>query len=151
MLAHQNEGRAGLSMWPEGDHEGRIREVPQESWCSSKYINCVYIALQWKSKSCYIRTLFMNNSYRLLACTSFCDCIITGVYFRRLTINHESHEFILESATVANTFCWCVVFFDLREVLTGNWTQSFVCFYLISAPLELWFSCAVCLLSIHKC
>jgi hypothetical protein len=31
-----------------------------------------------------------------------CICIITGVYFRRLKINHESHEFILDPGTVAN-------------------------------------------------
>jgi hypothetical protein len=28
--------------------------------------------------------------------------ILIGVYFRRLKINHDSHEFILESGTVAN-------------------------------------------------
>ncbi len=29
--------------------------------------------------------------------------ILIGVYFRRLKINHDSHDFILESGTVANT------------------------------------------------
>jgi hypothetical protein len=28
---------------------------------------------------------------------------LIGVYFRRLKINHDFHEFILESGTVANT------------------------------------------------
>jgi hypothetical protein len=36
-----------------------------------------------------------------LSCTS-CVCITTGVYFCRLKINHESHEFILDPGTVAN-------------------------------------------------
>jgi hypothetical protein len=31
--------------------------------------------------------------------------ILINVYFRRLKINHESHEFILESGTVANNYC----------------------------------------------
>ncbi len=30
--------------------------------------------------------------------------VITGVYFRRLKINHESPEFILDSGAVANTY-----------------------------------------------
>jgi hypothetical protein len=29
---------------------------------------------------------------------------LIGVYFRRLKINHDTHEFILESGTVTNTF-----------------------------------------------
>ncbi len=29
---------------------------------------------------------------------------ITGVYFHRLKINHESHEFILDPGTVANKY-----------------------------------------------
>ncbi len=31
-----------------------------------------------------------------------CACIMTGVFFCRLKINHEPHEFILDSGTVAN-------------------------------------------------
>jgi hypothetical protein len=30
--------------------------------------------------------------------------ILIGVYFRRLKENHDSHEFILESRTVANKY-----------------------------------------------
>jgi hypothetical protein len=30
--------------------------------------------------------------------------ILIGVYFRRLKINHDSHEFILESGTIANIY-----------------------------------------------
>ncbi len=77
-------GRAELSMWPEGAHEGRICEVPQESWCSSMYINCVYIVLQCKSKPCYIRTFFTIINHRPLHVRVFCDCIITGVYFSQI-------------------------------------------------------------------
>jgi hypothetical protein len=45
MPAHWNGGKAGLNMWPEGDHEGRIHKVPQESQCSSMYgtLTSVYI------------------------------------------------------------------------------------------------------------
>jgi hypothetical protein len=31
-------------------------------------------------------------------------CTITVVYFRRLKINHESHEFILDPGTIANRY-----------------------------------------------
>jgi hypothetical protein len=39
MHARQNGGSAEFSIHPEGDHEGRTREVPQEDRCSSMYIN----------------------------------------------------------------------------------------------------------------
>jgi hypothetical protein len=45
---------------------------------------------------------FIANDCRLFSCTS-CIHIITGVYFCRLKINHESHEFILDPGTIANS------------------------------------------------
>ncbi len=37
MRAPWNGDRAGVSTWPEGDHEGRIREVTQEDQSPSMY------------------------------------------------------------------------------------------------------------------
>jgi hypothetical protein len=39
--------------------------------------------------------------------------ILIGVYFRRLKINHDTHEFILESGTIANSYS--VIFIDLKN------------------------------------
>ncbi len=44
---------------------------------------------------------FITNDCRLFSCSS-CVRIITGVYFRRLKINHESPGFIFDPGTVAN-------------------------------------------------
>ncbi len=32
------------------------------------------------------------------------SAILTVVYFHRLRINHDSHQFILESGTIANNY-----------------------------------------------
>jgi hypothetical protein len=39
--------------------------------------------------------------------------ILIGVYFRRLKINHDTHEFILETGTIANSYS--VIFIDLKN------------------------------------
>ncbi len=49
----------------------------------------------------YVHVIIANNRC-LFSCTS-CVHIITGIYFRRLKINHESHVFILDPGTVANS------------------------------------------------
>jgi hypothetical protein len=41
--------------------------------------------------------------------------ILTFVYFHRLKINHDSHEFILESSTVANSY---YVLYTMKYPLT---------------------------------
>jgi hypothetical protein len=66
-------------------------------------LSCVYINLPCKSiLATYVPFFVTINDCHPLARMSFCDCIITGVYFPRLKINHESHEFILDTGTVAN-------------------------------------------------
>jgi hypothetical protein len=85
--------------------EGRIHKVLHEDGCSSTYRAIVVWLPIWKK-------LAMNECHEffnmLLAC--YYDylvslnwiTILTIVYFHRLKINHDSHEFILESGTVAN-------------------------------------------------
>ncbi len=36
----------------------------------------------------------------------FVAVIITGVYFHRLKIKPDTHEFILDSGTAANSYCY---------------------------------------------
>jgi hypothetical protein len=86
----------GLSSSPERGHEGLIHEVPQEDHCSIMYSNymkfCVVVILLIMHSRIVLLLLYQGNWY----------IILNGVYFRRLKINHDSHEFILESGTVAN-------------------------------------------------
>jgi hypothetical protein len=63
---------------------------------------------RWKTNiqdiHCSICTCILSPAITVyFSCTS-CVCIITGVYFRRLKINHESHEFTLDHGTVVNNF-----------------------------------------------
>ncbi len=53
--------------------------------------------LWWDTESCHV-----------CACYDQCHShVITGVYFRRLKINHESQEFTLDPVNVANNnLCW---------------------------------------------
>ncbi len=82
----------GLSLSPELGHEERIREVLQEDRCSIMYsIICSRHLVHSR-----IMLLFLHSGI-LIRNTD-------GVYFRRLKINHDSHEFILESGTDANNY-----------------------------------------------
>jgi hypothetical protein len=57
-------------------------------------INCLY--------SCQYSLLFVLSYYYSAACMIHSSCLI--VYFLcRLKVNHDSHEFILEFGTVANS------------------------------------------------
>jgi hypothetical protein len=51
--APQNGDRAGVSIWPEGDHAGSTREVPQEDKSPSMYIlnACVSSLMRYKTMS----------------------------------------------------------------------------------------------------
>jgi hypothetical protein len=86
----------GLSSSPEQGHEGHVREVPQEDHGSSMYSNymqlCVVVELLIMHSRIVLLFLYQGNWY----------IILIGVYFRRLKINHDSHEFILETGYVAN-------------------------------------------------
>ncbi len=57
--------------------------------------NCRY------SHSCYIRT-FLWPTIAVPLCVQARDCINNRFIFRRLKINHDTPEFILDSGTVAN-------------------------------------------------
>jgi hypothetical protein len=57
--------------WPEGDHEGRICEVPQEDQSPSMYIVNTRI-------SSVARYTIVTH---VLTVTNVIICIITGVYF----------------------------------------------------------------------
>jgi hypothetical protein len=65
MLAHQNGGRARLSRWPEGDHEGRTHEVPQEDDVQVCTLSSVYIYCSIKQHlalATYV-SLMTNNHF----------------------------------------------------------------------------------------
>ncbi len=85
----------GLSLSPERGHEGRIHEVLQEDRCSSMYSN--YYAFV---------VMYLQVFTHCVAFPAFreIDSYYSLVFiFCRLKINHDTHEFILESGTVANT------------------------------------------------
>jgi hypothetical protein len=113
--------RAGVSICPERDHAGRARKVPQEDRSPSMYIDqytCIlvkrYSTFFWAILTGkpifkihtvqYVHVFITNKRCAFFLCLS-CVHIITDVYFRRLKINHESHEFILDPGTVANRRC----------------------------------------------
>ncbi len=83
----------GLSLSPERGHEGRSHEVPKEDCCSSMYSNNMhFVVLYLRVSMCRtIISVFRENQY----------VILIAVYFR-LKINHDIHEFTLDSGTVAN-------------------------------------------------
>jgi hypothetical protein len=47
--------------------------------------------------------MYLSPTNAVCFLRSSCVRIITGVIFRRLKINHESHEFILDPGTVMNS------------------------------------------------
>ncbi len=52
----------------------------------------------------YLVTYYLRAT--MISCIPKLSMILTVVYFHRLKINHDSHEFILESGTVTNKY-WC--------------------------------------------
>ncbi len=94
----EGEVKKGLSSSLERGHEGCISEVLQEDSCSSVY-----------STGNYCVTYSYVISCALVICLQFLTCreAVSWYWlvfiFRRLKINHDSHEFILESGIVANT------------------------------------------------
>jgi hypothetical protein len=86
----------GLSLSLERGHEGRIREVPQEDCCSSMYSNNYSLSSRIFMYSC-IMLLFLHFG-NLIRNIDWC------LFFRRLKINHDTHEFILKSGTIANSY-----------------------------------------------
>jgi hypothetical protein len=85
----------GLSLSLEQGHEGSIHEVLQEDCCSRMYIN--FYALS----SCNI--LYSRIVCNFLHPGNLIRNIDWCLFFRSLKINHDSHEFILESGTVVNS------------------------------------------------
>jgi hypothetical protein len=90
------EGDQGeLSLSLDQGHEGRIREVLQENSCSSMYKSWLCVL------TCAITVCFRSMSDNYLRPENWFMLLIAD-YFQRLKINHDSHEFILESGIVAN-------------------------------------------------
>ncbi len=114
----QGEVRMGLSLCPERGHEGRIREVPREDRCSSMYIdyyallscNCIY-------SHCYPLALLSSIWLSMLANSCMFKIwfiTLTGVYFSQVKINHDIHEFILDTGSVANNTVYNFLLFILK-------------------------------------
>jgi hypothetical protein len=101
MRARQNGDRAWLSIWPEGDNEGRIREVPKKTDFQVCTLLNIYVFVHNEISALLLHGLSVTNKCCLFAMCE-CVCTITDVYFHRLKINHESHEFILDPGTVVN-------------------------------------------------
>jgi hypothetical protein len=80
----------GLSLSLERGHEGCICEVLQEDCCSS--MNSNYYAL-----------LSCNIMYSRIVLLSLHSGNLIRNVDVNVKLNHDSHEFILESGTVANT------------------------------------------------
>jgi hypothetical protein len=65
----------GFSIRPEGGHEGRIHEVPQEDRCSSMYIDYYALSSCTCTYSHYDLLVFQSSTQLLIfaipACTEF--------------------------------------------------------------------------------
>jgi hypothetical protein len=92
----RGRGQKGLSSSLERGYEGHIREVLQEDSCSSMYSN-YYITCS------HVLSCALVIYLQFLTCRETDSWYWLVFIFRRLKINHDSHEFILESGTVANT------------------------------------------------
>ncbi len=90
----EREARRKLSLSLEWGHEGHIREVLQEDGCSSMYKSWLC------GLTCIISVCSLSMPYNYLRPNWF--TLLTTVIFRRLKINYDSHEFILE--TVVNNY-----------------------------------------------
>jgi hypothetical protein len=72
----------------------------------------------------------------------YCFIILIGVYFCRFKINHESHEFILESDTVANSTSIIIKLYvkTLNKVVSAqvgrHSSQSATCASLRQGPIS---------------
>jgi hypothetical protein len=102
---HAEGARAGFSIHTEGGHEGRTREVPQEDRCSCT-LTSVYILFC----NCNIRALATyvpsyDQQLLSLYVYKFVTVLLQVFIFRRLKINHDTHEFVLDSGTVTNYPC----------------------------------------------
>ncbi len=95
-------------------HDGHIRQELQESSHSSMskvYDNIIYAKKKRKLRHCELLAIYLLmldyvvRDYLLLTFSGFflTDCL----FFCRLKINHDSHEFILEFGTVANKALSC--------------------------------------------
>jgi hypothetical protein len=88
-------------------HEGRINEVLQEDGRSSMYRTIIVWLPVWKKLATNFYNMQPVCCYDYLVSSNWI-AILTDVNFHRLKMNHDSHEFILESGTIANTYiCYC--------------------------------------------
>jgi hypothetical protein len=87
----EGEVRKGLSLSLERGHEGRSREVLQEDSCSSIYSNyCVIYS--------YVISCALVLCLQFLPCRETVSWFWLVFIFRRLKINHDSHELYLNLA-----------------------------------------------------
>ncbi len=108
---HVEEGRQEIQSNPRTSHDRRICKVLQESSHSSMYkvYDNVTYAKEKKTEMSWVfclqyicSCLIVVHDYLCLHLPDFSptDCL----FFCRLKINHDSHEFILEFGTNANTY-----------------------------------------------
>ncbi len=90
----ERKTRRRLSLSLQQGHEGYIREVLQEDGCSSMYNSWLRIFVRIIPCALLICPVWYQSWFILLI----------AVYFSRLKIKHDSHEFLLESGTVANIY-----------------------------------------------
>jgi hypothetical protein len=90
-----------LSLPLDRGHERRIREVLQEDGRSSMYRAIIVWLPIWEK--IIMDFWFVACMLLRLSCILELSVSLTVVYFCRLKINHDSHEFILESGTVVTT------------------------------------------------
>ncbi len=97
------ESSKDLSLTLDWSHEGRLREVLQENGRSRMYKLWLHNYVVKRNG----HELFVVCYPWLIMIISYSQArlaILIDFYFHRLKINHDSHEFILEFGTVANTF-----------------------------------------------
>ncbi len=88
-------------------HDGCIRELLQEDGCSSSMYRIMIMYLCWRKKKSWVTcnmSPVINYDYSMICKQSL--QYWSMFIFRRLKINHDSHEFILEFSTVVNSYIY---------------------------------------------
>jgi hypothetical protein len=93
-------------MWPEEAHEDVFAMCLMRAYVQVCTLTIVYILFCNSNIHTLLRKylFFYNQQLQSLCMYKFFVTVLLQVFFfRRLKINHESHEFILDSGTVANS------------------------------------------------
>jgi hypothetical protein len=82
----------------------RCHEKTDVQVCTLTIVHCCPVAVNIRAIVTY--AIFYNRQFSSLCMYESVTVTLTDVYFRRLKINHDTHECILDSSTIANTYMY---------------------------------------------